>query len=71
MTTTMTNLPNFVTKMHTLEILSSIEKVLEDTVAQSYYWRQFLAREHGIQKWRHMVREKDIWGRPREDNPWD
>ena len=46
-------------------------KVLEDTVAQSYYWRPFLAREHGIQKWRRMVREKGIWGRPREDNPWD
>ena len=46
-------------------------KVLERTVAQSYYWRPFLAREEGLQKWRRMVREKDIWGRPREDNPWD
>lgn len=46
-------------------------KVLERTVAQYYYWRPFLAREQGLQKWRRMVQEKDIWGRPREDNPWD
>ena len=45
-------------------------EVLERTVADRCFYRPFLVREHGIQKWRRMRREKDIWGKPHEDSYW-
>lgn len=45
-------------------------KVLERTVAQFYYWRPYLAREKGLRKWRRMLREQDIWGKPHENSNW-
>lgn len=44
---------------------------LETALARNYYWRPFLTREEGLSKWRSMVREKDIWGKPRKDSYWD
>jgi len=45
-------------------------EVLERTVADRYFYRPFLVREEGIQKWRRMRREKDIWGKARKDDRW-